>query len=68
MDPKTPESPAETYQEGTTPVQIFTCRAIPVDEAALEPRRGRPQPVQPQESHSSANGEDRTAPDTAPAE
>lgn len=38
-----PDSSAETYQEGAAPVQAFSSPAIPVEaQAVLEPRRGRP--------------------------
>jgi len=42
-DISSPDSSAETYQEGAAPVQAFSSPAIPVEaEAVLEPRRGRP--------------------------
>ena len=38
-----PDSSAETYQAGTTPVQAFTSPAIPVlTGMVLSPRLGRP--------------------------
>ena len=38
-----PKTSAETYQEGTTPVQAFTSKAIPVlPGMPLEARLGRP--------------------------
>jgi hypothetical protein len=45
MNPSIPEpdSSAETYQVGTTPVQAFTSPAIPVPPGAVvSPRLGRP--------------------------
>ncbi len=38
-----PETPAETFQESTAPVQVFSSPAVPVlPNSLLEPRLGRP--------------------------
>ncbi len=43
----TPDTSAETFQEGTTPVQAFTSKAIPVlPGTPLEDRLGRPARIQ----------------------
>jgi hypothetical protein len=47
---------AEAYQEGVTPVQAFTSRAIPASAGVpLEQRRGRP-PRAPAEVREDADG------------
>lgn len=45
-----PDDQNETYQEGVTHLQEFTCRFIPIVAGMpLEPRRGRPlrEPIRP---------------------
>lgn len=67
MNDDKPESSADTFQEGVTPVQTFSSPVIPVTPGmVLEPRRGRPQRGQYSQPQDRGNGAGAFSPEHEP--